>query len=633
MLLIMIFTFTIIHNANNKVFGDEPIANLVFKTDGGGVRPSYGSYIKSNLTDLNINVTIVIEEWSVFVGTLLITFDFDLAFTSISYKNPDPDLSLIYSEFASINSFGIDTSIPYGSENEDMLEQGVTIADLSSRQTHYYQWQQLLMEYILPMLPFFSPREYIATWANLFGYDARWGISNCFPYMGFSGLHDGQTSADEFNDRNNMWSELNPLQQSSNDESSIQITSLIMDPLLVISADYVPLKTGIINDWEMIDSNHMKFYMRDNIYWNPSYNTTTRNQSSGLLSSTGILMYGLKGENSTGSNQQVTAKDAVFTLIALGNAAVSDKSNNYDWISDILVDPVDDLAFHVFIDGNPDTPELEYYAPFWTSMDECILPEFFLNSTDTTIQITEGGVEHIGLYSGILNTDQWETYSESAFGCGKFMLNYTIKNSVTELCKSPYWMGIGAIDGSTVSMDISNYIIRVISDAYSSLSEFKAGKLDILDITFDSDERKLMQVDARFDVQTKIGTTQSYLAFNLRRPFIGGANNYVFLTEPGKEQYTKACAIRKAICYAIDRTKINEDLHDGEYLISQSPIPPFISYYYYNDIIKYSRNLVLAQEWLDAALGIEVPEFHDTLPILFLAISSVFIIIKRRNKK
>ena len=405
-----------------------------------------------------------------------------------------------------------------------------------------------------------------------------------------------------------------------------------MEPLIVISPDFAPLKTGLVYDWEQIDDYHYKFYMRDNIYWNPSYNILDRTSGSGPLNTTGVLMNGLKGENSNGTTQKVTAKDAVFTFLALGNSYVSGSTTPYEWISDIFVDPVDKLVFHVFIDGDPDTPQLELYAPFWGSISPIILPEFFLNSSDTALQTTSGGVEHIGLYDGISGTSQWQNYSTTAFGCGKYMLDYYVTHSITSLTKSPYWMGIGAIDGSSsLEVTITDYNIRVIPDSSVALSEFQSGKLDILEVTGFPTERKIMQADPNFDVQTQLTNYRDFLAFNLRRLFIGGVNNSVFLTEPGKEEYTVGCAIRKAICHAIDRVEINNILHDGEYFITHSPIPPLLAFYYYDDIVKYDRNLTTAMEWLDWALHPSIPEFNNFFPLSMAIVITIVLIYKKKR--
>ena len=643
--LILVFLSLLYSSAVSNNVSAVPIADIIFKTNSGGIRPDYGTYIANYLDDININVTIVIEEWSVFVGTLLVTHDFDLAYVGLSQKSTKPDLSSIFRESGSLNAAGIEQTIPYCDLNEDMLTEGTTIMNFNERQTHYYQWQQLLMDRIIPVLPFFCYRIYTTNWATLDGFDLNWGVVDSLPYMEYSGLHSGQVSTDEFIVSDSMWVELNPL--FSDDTTSGFLISLTSESLLQMSPSGEVVNTGLIENWAQDDSNPnlFNFTLRDNIFWNPSFNVTARtSSSSSLLTETspgvwevtdpGILMTGLKaGETSNGATQQVTAKDAVFTLLAWGNPIVSEDTSRHDWIDMIWVDSVDSLTFWIQIDGDPDTPELELYADFWETLTIELLPEFFLNSSDSTITYTDGHVKTWGLYSGIENTPQWRTFSESVFGCGKYMLDYYVKNSNTVLEKSPFWMEIGCIDGTTQDLDISNVIVRVIPDDNAALEEYEAGKLDLLDITNNVTARVAHQADPNFEVQSILGNSLGYMYFNLQRPFLGDTDNYIYLTEPGKEIYTKACAIRKAICYAIDRDEMNTILHDGENLVSDSVINPKNSFWYYNEIIKYERNLTLAQEWLDAAYNIVIMEYKEIALLILSAISISVIFIHQRKKK
>ncbi|MHA2256327.1 MAG: ABC transporter substrate-binding protein, partial [Candidatus Heimdallarchaeaceae archaeon] len=147
--------------------------------------------------------------------------------------------------------------------------------------------------------------------------------------------------------------------------------------------------------------------------------------------------------------------------------------------------------------------------------------------------------------------------------------------------------------------------------------------------------RKSMQDDPRFEVQSEVRDYFLFLAFNLQRSFVGGEDNQIFLTEPGKENYTKACAVRKAICYAIDREEMNNEFHDGEYVIAHNPMYPYTAFYYYDDVIKYDYNLDKAREWLAAAGYIKtettnVITFSSILALLVLQIS---ISVRRRKHK
>ncbi len=625
-------------NANNSQAAVEPLANLVFKTNGGGVRPDYGLYIAQYLREIGIEVEVKVEEWTVFIGTLLLTRDFDLGVVGLAGGGSSPDMYDCYGADGSLNMYGITKEMPYGNKSENMQIEGVTIVDLEQRQQHYYDWQQLMMDKIVPMLPLFAPRSYVATWANTLGYDGRWGIIDSLPYIEYDGLHEGQDSLTEFSVADANWRDLNPLQ--TDDTSSSFIFGLMAESIVGWSPDLAPLKTSLVTDWEQIDEFHFKFTMRDKVFWNPSYNVTGRDASSAALDpATTQLMNGLKdevGEDrfSDGENQQVTAKDAVFTYLAWANSIVSESPSYHNWISAAYVDPVDELSFHIEIDGNPLTPEIEQYVDFWARLPWEILPEFFLNSSDPTVSYTSGGAECTGFYTGILDSDAWVYYSTSAFGCGKYMLDYYIKNSVTVLQASPFWMGIGIIDGTEQDLDIETFNVRVIPDISAELAEFKAGKLDWTGLTAFPSERKQMQADPRFEVQSFLTASFTFMFMNLRRPFVGGVDNFEYLTAPGKQEYTKGCAVRKAINYAVDRDEINQVIHDGEYLISHSVIYPFTAYYYYNDIIKYNRDLDAAVEWLTAAgYEITIPGVPVPLFGILAAIGAAAFVALYRKKK
>jgi len=80
-------------------------------------------------------VQVKVEEWTVFIGCLLQTHDYDMVIIGFS-GGSSPDMRDIYTEDGSLNMFGLDTEMPYGNLSETMQEEGLTIMDLETRQ-HY----------------------------------------------------------------------------------------------------------------------------------------------------------------------------------------------------------------------------------------------------------------------------------------------------------------------------------------------------------------------------------------------------------------------------------------------------------------------------------------------------------------
>ena len=277
-LIISSLTVVSFYNATTINAAQEPFANLVFKTYGGGRWADVALYVAQYLRDVGIDIEIKMLEWSIFIGELVATHDYDLGIVGISGGGASPDSRSIFTEAGSLNLFGLDKEIPYGNLSETMQTEGVSITDLEVRQQHYYDWQVLMMDKIVPFLPLYAYRTYIATWSTMQNYDIRWGIYDSLPYITFTGAHEGQDDITEFNEADLMWVELNTL--ITDDGPSANIWTLSSEPVVQWSPDLAPLKTGFVYDWDQIDDYHYKFYCRDGVYWNPSYNVTARTSSS-----------------------------------------------------------------------------------------------------------------------------------------------------------------------------------------------------------------------------------------------------------------------------------------------------------------------------------------------------------------
>lgn len=624
-ILVLLFLFSNIL-AIAQVQEQEPFFHLKVRLSSAGEALDYFYYIQEMLEEINIEIEVEWVLYDDFPSVILLNRNWDMLFTEIEERGT-PDLREYFSSTGKLNLFGLDESYPYVSLSDSMQEEAMTLYNQTERQQKYHEWQNLVMDKILPALPLYAPRLYFATWAKMYGFGGRWGVVNSLPYMEYDGYHDGQVSLEEFNiAEDEQWQNLNPLNSSNSADELIY--DLISEPLILWSPDQFPTKNGLVRDWEQITDNHFKFYLRDDIFWSPSYNVTLNIDDSTSLDSSPI-MTGLKGENSTGTSQQVKSKDAVFTI--LSNAFWS---TDYKWLSSCYVDSVDDLTFHITIDGDPDTVEEEFFVDFLVYMNLLVLPEFFLNSTDTTVYEVGGGIPTVGLYPEIENTAVWQSFSQSAFGCGKYALYYTSQYVETVLQRNENWNAAGAILGELgLEPFVEKFKIKYMPTEVAQLAEFKAGKLDYIDV---SDVKNLYvndMGDQRFNIQSFLDNSYSLMAFNLERNFIGGTDNLVWLNDSGAEGYTKALAVRKAMSYAIDREELNSILYEGEYLIVHSVMAPYSAYYYYNDVSpKYNLNLEEAWEWMELA-GYENPNKSDFPMISGLAVLSILFIIYRRQRK
>ncbi len=185
---------------------------------------------------------VIVQDWGVFVGELLTFRDFDICYIGISGGGADPDFTGVYNEDGALNIFGYNTSMDWDDDlgtglNKWYMKEGQLIMppDSSERLQHYWDWQQHLMDKILPCQPTFVPNNYMAIWSNLDGYNISDGVINSFGKMKFTGLHTEQEDSSKLVVADDEWHELNPFFYS--DSASAFISNAIMDPLIYYDAE------------------------------------------------------------------------------------------------------------------------------------------------------------------------------------------------------------------------------------------------------------------------------------------------------------------------------------------------------------------------------------------------------------
>jgi len=635
--ILFVITFSVINQKQSN--GAVILINAVLKTNGGGMYPDYGLMIQQDLRDIGIEIEIKVEEWTVFMGTLSLTHDYDIGIRTLDFSLLDPDPTGYYSTENPQNPENLDTQILYANESSDILRLAQSNTNQTERFESYVEWSNLVLDKIAHIFPLFNEREIVYFYDNTHGYETRWGLADNLPYMFYDGFHSGQVSLDEFRFALPYWVDLNVITQKSYDTVSDKISDLIYEPIIQVNPHtQIPLTTGLVDNWQIINDTHYRFHVRENLYWSPSFNITERISDTLPLNSSDVdsLMVGLKGEHSNGTNQMLTAKDIVFSLLSYSNPLVSSRWAEYEWIREIKIDPLDEFIFDLIVDGNPDTPALEHYAPIWSKLKISCLPEFFLNSTSLNITQSSGGVEMVGLYEDIIRDQVWRDFSKSAFGCGKYLLDYNNPSVITGLISNPNWYNVGAIDGSYQTLDIPKISIRCIRDESDRLSEFEAGNLDLYEprVPFDT---PVANPPPGITIHTSLSDKVSCLFFNLQSPFFAGIQEYENCTYEGKEDYSKGSAIRKAICYAIDRNRINEIMNERWYSLQHGLISHIFTSQYTDEIFDYEYDLVTANEWMTGEKP--APPVDSTISFklgglgIIILSSAIYKMKKLRSKK
>ncbi len=595
-----------------KTNAAEPVFTLVAKTNGGGVRPDYLNFLKQHLARIRINVDVIIQDWPTFVGELIAFRDFDICYVSLTGGGADPDFTGVYDENGSLNLFGYHTSMDWDEElgtgtNEWYLKQGTLIMppDSEERVQHYWAWQQYMMDKICPMAPTFSPRGYGAQWANLVGYNYTDGIIQSWGKMDFVGTHTGQVSSDELVRVDAAWSDLNPLFQD--DTSSSFISNAVLDTLIAYDAD-LSVWPHLAESYTMINDTWLRITARQGIPWG--------DDPDGLFPGEEFDIY-----------------DVYFTIYAW--AHVSNDQHLWAWVEDMQI--LDQWTMDLFIDGDPSTPENEPFAPFLPSLNLNILPEHYLNQT----QLADGVTPDI-------THPSWNTFATNCFGTDLFEISSFTEGVETVLSLKEDCWKLDPIVTADPALDWANRFgfgagwdglhhirTRIMPDVQTQLLEFEAGKVDLIGITWNPDNRDEYIADPDFAVQSDTLYAFGFFGFNMRevRAHIGSR-----APAPLDSTLSVGLCVRKAIAFAIDRFEINDVIHRGEYTVSDTPLYPKMGVWNNPNIIRYNFDIDKARYYLaiagyDIDYTFDTPGFGMWISLASLVIVATISIIFYRKRK
>ena len=583
---------------------------LTYKAYASNPYPDYANFVKQHLARIGIEVNIVLEDWGAFLDTLTGSHDFDI--TNIGFGGGGADFfglpGSAFRENSSLNLFGYDITMDYDEDlgtglNEWYIMQGNLILppDSEERIQHAWDWQDYMQTNLLPMKPLFAPLGYVAYWNNLIGYNYTEGMRQSWGKMSWDGLHPGQDVVTEIIVTDSAWSELNPFYYS--DAPSGTIIGLTLDNLIDLDAD-LSAWPQISSGWTWVDDYTLDIDIRSGINW-PDYGIFT--------------------------DEFVDVDDVFFTLFCWQEISI--RHSDWYWLDSF--EKIDSDTIRIHIDGDPDTVDPDPYAATIVDLTTWILPEHFLNQTQEADGFTPD-VTH----------PSWTDYSTNCWGTDIFEIDEYVEAVETVMTvKLDSWHLDPVLTADPdleyerrygdYSGGIDTYIIRIIPDPQTSLLEFEAGKVDLDGVSHFQDKRDQYLADPTKDLQSDTTNFFNWFGFNMRevRGPIGSRDPC-----PLDPTLEIGLAIRKAIAYAIDRSEMNQVLHNNENVIWDYPNYPTLGIWNSPTIIRYNFDLDKAREFMSKAgydLGWTPPQPGFTLPItiagLFAIASIGYFVIKRRK--
>ncbi len=614
-LLSIIFTGFILTKPEKIVSGTSYHFRLKAVTNSGyrSTRPDMLFFLKQHCARIGIQVDTYTYDWPTFVNMLVpgSLYDFDIYYVAFTAGEGDPDWSNVYSETGALNTPGYNTSMDWDEElgtgiNEWYLQHGIEImpSDSEERIQHYWEWENYLMDKILPIQPTLIPKRISAYWSNLLGYNYVDGLQNSWGKMSWDGLHTGQNSINEIVISEEDWQNLNP---AFGGDQKVAMINRILDPVYMYDADlniYPHLATDIV----LINDTHIRLHIREGVKWHVD--------PDGLF-----------------PNEYIDVDDFYFSFYAMKH--ISNSQDQYKMIEDM--EKIDQYTLDLFIDADPTTPENEPYAPYSRYLNVYILPEHYLNQT----QEVDGRTPDV-------THSSWNRFTKEAFGTGLFELYSHVEGVQTTLKVVPdCWYLDPLVDKSDMDFvnrfgDFSGGLdtlrTRAITNKVAEFAEFELGKLDLISISGFLEKRDEYLENPDFDIQSSYGYNFAFYGYNMREER-GPLGNRTAC--PGDPTMTVGLALRKAISYALDRHEINEVLFGGEYIITDYPIYEGMGKWCNPNIIRYNHNLDRARYYMKLAgyydeipeRGLNPWEISGLVLVSLFVVGVIIIVYIRTGKK
>ena len=546
---------------------------------------SIANFLAQELSKIRIDSIINSQPTGVFEAEL-VSRNFDIVFTELEWPGTDVNPSVYFSEMGSGNYWGLDDTMNGGALNEELLSEGLIETDPTNRTKIYHDWQENLMENLLPVIPCYSSVETYVSWDTLTGWDHEDGIIASLPYMEWSDTHIGQLNDSVFIDYLDDWDILNPLFVEDDFAAS-----LVAEPLFRIGYNNNP-DPVLATDWVFTESDTvLTISLRENVLWQVD-------------------------EDNIYTTEYFGADDVIFSILAYQE--ISTVGSYFDWIES--VNKINNSAIEITIDGDSDTAGNQPYATALTSLDVLMLPEHYLN-----VSVGVDGLPDT-------NDPNWGKYSANGLGTGMYRYvpgKYQEGVEAVFYSRDDWWGSTP--EGYNEELDIKQYTFRFLTDLNTIQLEFEGGNLDI-----NKDYRTTDSAydNAPYQKQTRDKFDMTYIGFNLKSidcPELGDQT----LTEDGT--MSKGLAVRKALAYLIDKQDI-ESLLDIELSIAESPISIRFGTLVNTEMIVYDANLETAKEYMLKAgynpSTIPTPGFGFLLSLTTIfAISVIFSINKVRKQK
>ncbi|MHA1125270.1 MAG: ABC transporter substrate-binding protein [Candidatus Heimdallarchaeota archaeon] len=560
--------------------------------------------LKDQLLKIGINLELEVQTIFEYIAQIYYIHDYDLYLGMVGYQD--------YYESDVNSSIGYDITLDYNSslgtgKNQWYLDTFNSMIPPNSieRRQLFYDWQDYLMDEIVPIYPLFTECYKTAYWDNLQGYNSINGVIQSIGNMQFDFPHTGQQNTSELILAENYGFGLNPIINLLEYMSNYALRP-ITDPLVWVDGDksYWP---HIAKNWVHINDTHVRFTIREDIKWDVDID--------GLYPS-----------------ELLDTEDIYFSYYCYKN--IYPDSWIYQNIKQFEI--VNETTIDFYFDGDPDTSENEIYLDYLDRMSELlIVPEHYLNQTQLGDGITPD-----------ITHPSWSNYTVNCFGTGPFKLESYVEldHRNLTLFEDSWRMDPDLLLDPSLNWEqrfgstwaIKKMCIVEINGYQDHINSLLAGGLDLLeDIPYYYFEQIPTGTNFKFE-NSLYGPIFQNVGFNLRevREFVGSREPCI-----NDENITKGLAVRKAIAYGFSAEEINQEVYNGEVVRNFHPISKDRGIWCSPTITRYTNNLGEASKYMKL-LGYNVEDLNATSEIIgipffvtFIGMQFIFVIFLYYKQK
>lgn len=270
------------------------------------------------------------------------------------------------------------------------------------------------------------------------------------------------------------------------------------------------------------------------------------------------------------NGQAITAADFEFTLKVVfhPNVKTPNWKSQLDIIDEVILYPEDEKKITFVL-------KEEYLNVFETLCSYEVYPRHIYDPNNVLAQVELSVIRDENAIASLMEQDtvlrnfgnvfSSTQYSrESVEGAGAYLIDSWESEQYIQLRKKENWWGNQFKDRTLLQAQPNKLLFQIIADETTALTQFKAGNIDIMNIT---------DATAFSNLESEEGASSK---FDFHKPKV---TQYFYLAMNNDDARLKNLEVRQAFARCVDIENLIDIMEGGDAVRALSPVSPFASYY------------------------------------------------------